>query len=166
MISPPEKTMLGFVPGRYFMSGPHGGGFPERHPYLRDGLQADSGWFGTEYRHRRGGGSRGRPCASKTLCYAMKRMSRPRLFCWWVRSAAAWRRNRPRPIKRGLVTKPVIAFLAGHSAPAGTKLGHAGAIVSKGRGDIKSKIESMKKAGVLVAKLPSEAIEMAKKVVG
>lgn len=52
--------------------------------------------------------------------------------------------------------KPIIAFIAGRTAPAGKTMGHAGAIISGGRGSATSKIRAFKKAGVYVAETPSD----------
>ncbi len=58
--------------------------------------------------------------------------------------------------------KPVVAFIAGRSAPAGKKMGHAGAIVSGGRGDYASKRAALERAGVAVADMPSEIANLIK----
>ncbi len=59
-------------------------------------------------------------------------------------------------IKAGVFTKPLVAFIAGRHAPEGKKMGHAGAIVSGGKGSVAGKARALRTAGALVADKPSQ----------
>ena len=59
-------------------------------------------------------------------------------------------------IKSSQVKKPIVGFIAGKTAPVGKRMGHAGAIISGGKGNAEDKIEKMKSCDILVAESPAQ----------
>ena len=59
-------------------------------------------------------------------------------------------------IRSAKIKKPIIGFIAGKTAPAGKRMGHAGAIISGGQGNAADKIEKMKSCGISIAESPAQ----------
>ena len=59
-------------------------------------------------------------------------------------------------IKSSKIKKPIVGFIAGTTAPSGKRMGHAGAIISGGKGNAEDKIEKMKSCGISIAESPAE----------
>jgi succinyl-CoA synthetase alpha subunit len=62
--------------------------------------------------------------------------------------------------------KPVVGFIVGQTAPAGKRMGHAGAIIAGGKGTAAEKIEALRRAGVTIAPSPAEIGQTMKEILG
>jgi len=64
------------------------------------------------------------------------------------------------------VSKPVVGFIAGQTAPPGRRMGHAGAIISGSEGTAKEKMEAFEEHGIAVAKRPADIVDLVREALG
>ncbi|MGI8674015.1 MAG: succinate--CoA ligase subunit alpha, partial [Thermoleophilaceae bacterium] len=64
------------------------------------------------------------------------------------------------------VSKPVVGYIAGFTAPPGKTMGHAGAIISGSRGTAQAKAQALEAKGVRVGRTPTEVADIAAEVLG
>lgn len=69
-------------------------------------------------------------------------------------------------LKKSKVKKPTVGFIAGRSAPPGKRMGHAGAIISGGKGGAEDKLEAMRSAGIKISESPSGMGRAMKELLG
>ena len=66
----------------------------------------------------------------------------------------------------GSMTKPVVGFIAGQTAPPGRRMGHAGAIISGSEGTAGEKIEAFRENGIAVARRPADLVGLVREALG
>ncbi|MEJ5378520.1 MAG: succinate--CoA ligase subunit alpha [bacterium] len=161
MISPPERAKLGFVPSAYFQEG-------------WVGVASRSGTLTYElvFRLTRAGlgqstviGVGGDRIVGLRFAQALELFEKDpgtRAVLLIGEIGGSMEEEAGELVSRGGVKKPVFAYLAGHTAPEGQRVGHAGAIIDRSTGTIESKIRALKEAGVLVGRTMEEVVSMMK----
>ena len=69
-------------------------------------------------------------------------------------------------VKKSKIKKPIVGFIAGVTAPPGKRMGHAGAIISGGKGSAEDKFEALQSAGIKISKSPAEIGRTMKALIG
>ena len=160
----PGKTKLGIMPGHVFSPGPVG-------------IVSRSGTLTYEvaYALTRAGlgqttaiGIGGDPVVGLTFTEAMEYFEKDpdtKALVLIGEIGGDMEERAAKMIEEGRFTKPVVAFVAGRTAPPGKRMGHAGAIIMMGSGAYQDKVKALEKAGVRVARIPQEIPDLVKEVI-
>jgi len=163
LISPLDRTKLGFVPSQYFIPGPVG-------------VASRSGTLTYEIVSRLtldgigqttcigvGGDSIVGTPFPKILQF-FEKDSETKAILLIGEIGGTREEEAAEMIRDRKISKPVFAYLVGRTAPEGKRVGHAGALIEGNRGTIESKLASFREAGVPVADTPTDVIRIAKEV--
>jgi len=157
----PGKTKIGIMPGHVFAPGPVG-------------IVSRSGTLTYEiaYALTRAGlgqttaiGVGGDPVVGLTLTEAMELFEKDpetKALVLIGEIGGDMEERAAMMVKEGKFTKPVVAFVAGRTAPPGKRMGHAGAIIMMGTGTYEGKVKALEEAGVRVARTPVEIPKLVK----
>ena len=161
VISPPDKCKVGFVPSQYYIPGPVG-------------VASRSGTLTYEIVSRltKAGigqsscvGIGGDPVVGTPFPHVVRLFEEDpetKLILLIGEIGGSMEEEAAELVSQGIVKKPVVVYLAGRTAPEDKKMGHAGAIIARGRGTIQSKLNAFKEAGIPVAKVPKEVAPLIK----
>ncbi len=159
LIAPPVRVKIGFVPSRYYAPGPVG--VASRSGTLTYEIVSRLTEAGIGQSTCVGVG--GDPVVGTTFADLVCRFEadpETEAILLIGEVGGGMEEEAAGMVAAGEITKPVVAYLAGRTAPEGRRMGHAGAIVAGGRGSIRSKLAAFAEAGVPVAEVPAEVPEL------
>ena len=163
IISPAEKALLSFVPAKYFRPGPVG--VASRSGTLTYELVSRLTAAGLGQSTCIGvGGDRivGLRFAEALRLWEKDPQTEAVLLVGEI--GGSMEEEAAALVESGEITKPVVSYLAGYTAPTNTKLGHAGAMVSGSTGSLESKVKAYRKAGIRLAERPGDIIGILKEI--
>ena len=163
LISPSERTKLGFVPSQYFIPGPIG--VASRSGTLTYEIVSRLTLNGIGQTTCIGVG--GDPIVGTPfpkILQFFEKDSETKAILLIGEIGGTMEEEAAEMIRERKITKPVFVYLVGRTAPEGKRVGHAGALIEGGRGTIKSKLAYFSEAGVPVAETPADVIRIAKEI--
>ncbi len=159
LIAPPARCKIGFVPSQYYIPGPVG--IASRSGTLTYEIVSRLTLAGIGQTTCVGVG--GDPIVGTTF----SRMARlfesdpdTKLILLIGEVGGSMEEEVTERVRNGEISKPVVAYIAGHTAPEGKRMGHAGAIIAAGRGSIESKLAAFEAASIPVASVPDDVVEL------
>ena len=157
IISPSENCKIGFVPSQYYGPGPVG--VASRSGTLTYEIVSRLTLAGIGQTTCVGVG--GDPVVGTTFSdmvrlFQIDEMTRVILLIGEV--GGSMEEEVAELVMGGEITKPIVAYIAGRTAPKGKRMGHAGAIVAAGRGSIDSKLDAFNAVSIPVAEVPDDVV--------
>jgi len=163
LISPPERTKLGFVPSQYFIPGPIG--VASRSGTLTYEIVSRLTLNGIGQTTCIGVGGDpivGTPFPKILQLFEKDTETKAVLLIGEIGGTSE--EEAAEMVKDRKITKPVFSYLVGRTAPEGKRVGHAGALIEGNRGTIESKLTCFREAGVPVAETTADVIRIAKEI--
>lgn len=161
MIAPPVKCKLGFMPNRYYIPGPVG--VVTRSGTLTYEIVSRLTLAGIGQTTCVGvGGDAAVGTRFPDLLKLFEADPETKVMLLVGELGGTQEEEAAELVRTGLITKPVIAYIAGYSIPSGKRFGHAGTIVEGNRGTIESKLNAFAEAGIPVAKFPADVVKLIK----
>ncbi len=164
LISPSEKCKVGFVPSAYYIPGPVG--VASRSGTLTYEIVSRLTEAGIGQSTCVGIG--GDPIIGMSFADVLKLFQNDRetkAILLIGEIGGTMEEEAADLVEKYEITKPVVAYLAGRTAPADKKMGHAGAIIAGGRGTIASKLEAFQRASIPVAAVPNDVVPLINEVI-
>ena len=162
LIAPPAGCKIGFVPAQYYLPGPVG--VASRSGTLTYEIVSRLTLAGIGQSTCVGVG--GDPIVGTTFAQMARLFEADpgtRVILLIGEVGGSMEEETAKLVTRGEITKPVVTYIAGRTAPEGKRMGHAGAIVASGRGSITSKLNAFADASIPVAEVPAQVVDMVKK---
>ena len=163
LISPSERTKIGFVPSQYYTPGPIG--VASRSGTLTYEIVSRLTLAGIGQTTCLGVG--GDPIIGLSFSKALSLFEKDqdtKAILLIGEIGGTMEEDASELLKKGGISKPIFAYIAGRTAPVGKRVGHAGAIIEGDRGTIESKLQAFESAGIPVAFTPADIVGIARKI--
>jgi succinyl-CoA synthetase alpha subunit len=165
IIAPPEKCKIGFVPSQYYRPGPVG--VASRSGTLTYEIVSRLTLAGIGQTTCVGVG--GDPIVGTTfsdMARLFQADDQTKAILLIGEVGGSMEEEVAELVLQGEITKPIVAYIAGRTAPEGKRMGHAGAIVAAGRGSIDSKLAAFTSASIPVAEVPDDVVGLVRRYLG